>query len=176
MSATYLGGKTVGGCIPSVTAGLDSAQAGITASLGAATARLDGTIAAKANVGISPPSFSATAEAGIALTASANAGISGPAVQVDVAAIGAAEAEIAAEVGALNAAASLLAQLLVTLGSAGIHLYLLEGAIGEMDSDLGSELNAGVPGGGGGAQLGAAFVLVAADNGAISAMKSVFAS
>ncbi len=175
-TAEYLGGGSVGGHMPTALQGFAAGTAAINATLPGASARLSGTLAATAAVGISPPSFTAVIEAANNLIIAAQAGISGPSVQVDVAAMGAAAAALAVEVGALEAALSLLAGLSVLYGTAGVHAYLVDGEIGSHGSALQGALSNGVPGGSGSAQLGTGFYLVAADNGAISALRAIFAT
>lgn len=176
MSGEYVGGFSVGGAVPIALAATATASATLNAALIPAQARLAGAIQALASVTVSPPSIAAVATLAAAAAASVQAALTGPTVGASAGVAAQLVAELGAIVLALEAQLSAIAQLEAILGTAGVHLYRLDGAIGGMGSDLGSLLSTGVPGGSGPGQIGTAFVLVAADNGTIVALESVFAS
>lgn len=168
----YLGGKSIGGLMPSTLAGLLAGEAAINATLPSAEAELAGTLSAQASLEVSTPA----AIIDLATEIAASASISPPAVSVNASFMADAVAELQAEVGALQAALSLIVQLLIPFGTAGIHAYLVEGGIGAMGSALQLRLAGGVPGGSGGEQLGTGIFLVAADNGAAATLRQLFAT
>jgi len=175
MSGEYIGGYSVGGAIPFAATAVATASATATAALGPAQARLAGAVQAAASVTISPPSIEAVATLAAAAAASIQAALTGPLVGASAGVAAQLVIELGAIVLALEAQLQAIAQLELVLGTAGIHLYRLDGEIGRMGTDLSGLTSGGVPGGSGAAQLGTAFVLIAADNGAIVALESVFA-
>jgi hypothetical protein len=149
MSGEYIGGLTVGGAVPFAASATALASATATAALLPAQARLAGALQAVA--ALQSP------------TVGASAGVAAQLV-----------AELGAIVLALEAQLAAVAQLETVLSTAGVHLYRLDGPIGNMGADLGALTAGGVPGGTAD-QIGAAFVFIAADNGTIAALESVFA-
>jgi hypothetical protein len=167
MTATYLGGGSVGAFMPTTIAALAGAEAAVALPIADVQAKISGAIAASASIAIQPPSLD--------LAAALQAAASLPGVSVDVSAMTTLATSLGVELGALQAALELVLALKLPFATAGIHAYELQGQVGQMGSDLGGQLSAGVPGGSGPSQLGTAVVLVAADNGAIQAIQALFA-
>ena len=174
MTANYLGGASVGSAIPLAVTAVAAADAALLAALGDAQARVAGCLQALASVTVSPPSVAAAASFGAAAAASIAALVTSPTVGVSAAAAASVVADLGAIVAALEAQVAIIAGLKLTLGTAGLHLYKLQGEVGRMGSDLQGKLGGGAPGGSGASQLGTAFVLLAVDNGAIQALETVF--
>lgn len=157
--------------MPTTLAGLLSAEAAIGATLPSAQAELAGTLNAQAGLEVSTPA--ATIE--LAGEIAAAAAVSPPAVSVNATIMADAVAELQIEVGKLEAALAVLARLLLPYGSFGIHAYAVEGDIGSHGTAIQGQLGDGAPGGSGPAQLGTGVYLVAVDNGAIAALRALFA-
>jgi hypothetical protein len=174
--AEYVGGFTVGGAIPLAAVAVGAANATILATLPDAQARLAGAVQAGIAVSGSPPSLAAIATLGAAAAASIQAMMVAPSVGVSAAAVGEIILELGAVVAALEVQANLIAELQGILSTAGVHMYITEGEIGAMGTDLQSVLAGGIPGGSGPSQLGSGFFIVAADNGTIAILRSVLAS
>jgi hypothetical protein len=175
MSGEYVGGFTVGAAIPIALTAVATANATATAALLPAQARLAGAIQAAAAVTISPPSIAAVATLAAAAAASIQAALTGPTVGASAGVAAELVAELGGIVAALQAQLAVIAQLQGILATAGVHLYLLEGHVGGMSGDLSNLLDGGIPGGSGPNQPGLAVVLVGADDGAINALRAVFA-
>lgn len=137
-------------------------------------ARLTGALSASLAVAASPPSLAASAQLASQILAAINAAVLTPGVMVDLTACAALVAELSAILGQIQANIGLAVELGDMLGTSGVHFYLIEGDIGSMGSGLQSVLAGGMPGGSGPTQQGTAFVLLAGDNGAIAALRTLF--
>ncbi len=140
MTAYYLGGFTVGECLPIAV----TAKAGIDASvrivLPSLEAKLAGALEVQAAITVSPPTLAVQLQAAIDLAAELQASIDLglPGISVDLAAMASIIAEIQVELGSIQAQVALSASLGVTLGGAGVHLISQEGTLGSFGSDVGT--------------------------------------
>lgn len=164
--ATYLGGKSIVSCLPGVFAALLQAQASINLQLPDLNAKISGAIAATANISITPPSLD--------LSAALAAALQFPGISVDISAMASLAAELNLTLGQLNIALGLILQL-IGLGTAGVHLYMVEGDVGGMGAALQQEMGGGPPGQNP-QDEGIGFLMVAsADPTAVAALKTLFA-
>jgi hypothetical protein len=174
MSATYLGGKSIGGAVPVLATAQASLSAEFTSKLGELQARAAAVVQISAGLVVTPISIQASITALTAALAGLQAALTNPAAAANVTVIADLAAEIAlliADVSASLAASFALGELCST---SGLHMYLLEGGIGQMGNDLQSELASGMPGGSGPAQEGVAIVLLAGSDVSIAALRTVF--
>ena len=153
--------------MPTSVAALAAATAAIQFPLLDIEAKIAGALAASASIAIQPPSLE--------LAAAIEGALQLPGVVVDITAMASLAAALNVELGALQAALSLVLALQLGMGTVGIHAYKLQGEIGGMGGALGGQLAGGMPDGSGPSQLGTAVVLLAGDNGAIQALEALFA-
>lgn len=174
MSATYIGGVSVGVAVPPLALAQVSLNAELSVKLGELNARLAALGEISANLILSPPSVEASIAAVIAAGATLQAALTNPAAAANVTLVGDLLAEIGILIGEVTAAFSANVALGELCATAGLHMYEIAGTIGAFGNDLQSELSGGMPGGSGPTQQGTAFVLLAGDNGAIAALRTVF--
>lgn len=149
---------TVGACVPTTVAAFASVEGNLTAQLVAA-----GSLSLALNVG--PPSIETAAQIGATATLQAAASVTGPyfglAIDANLLAIAAIEAQLAA-----------LAGILVALGKAGVFLYQYNGTTDTLGSSLQTSLASGLPGGAPGDHVDA-LCLIASTPAAWAAMQTV---
>lgn len=134
-------------------------------------ARVDGLLA----LSIAPPPSLPSLIAGVQATLAAlQTLISVP--MVDVAATAAALADLQASLGQLTASLAFSTSFGGLLGTAGIYYYLFAGQAGALSGELGAQLSAGLPGGGGPTEEIAGAVLLARDAASIAALQTVLRS
>jgi hypothetical protein len=133
MSTVYLGGITVGECVPAFGAAIALMLPDLQAKL-----------AALASFSPTPVSFSAqlaVAESVVAgIQASLAVGISPPSIALQIAVVVALIAELEATLG-------IVAGYTNALGAAGVHLYRYDGAANALGGDFSTALSGGFPGG-----------------------------
>lgn len=160
MTVTVIGEETILAAMPPLGTPLVSL-----------TADLDAEVAALANFTVTPPSIKPDLEVAAELTAgltlSASLGVTPPSIEVQLEATLALLAELEAELALL--------QNLMGLLAASAHLYLVETTVGNIGTELDTELASGLPGGSG-SDAGFAVVLVATAPAAVTALKSLFKS
>lgn len=144
MTAYYLGGFTVGECLPiAVTAkgGLDAALA---VSLPEVQAKVAGALEAQAALSLDPPTLAGDLEAALALVGQLQAAVALglPSAGIDLVGMAAVVAELQETLGGLQAQAALSASLAVTLGGGGVHLITQEGTLGTLGNDVASAAGA----------------------------------
>lgn len=170
----YIGGKSIGAGLPFLLPMSAAFSANLAATLPDIQARLVGALSASLSVTISPPSLVASAQLATQILAAINTAIMTPGVMVDLTAAAALIAELSAILGQIQANLTLAAGFGAMLGTAGIHFYKAEGAVGEMAPGYGGHLSGGIPGGSGPEQEGISFLLVAASPVSIAALKQLF--
>jgi hypothetical protein len=141
VTAYYLGGFTVGECLPIAVQALGAADASIAVVLPNVTAKLAGALEAQAQLTINPPTLAGDLQAVLAFASQLQAAIALglPSAGVDLAAMAAVIAEIQAELGSIQAQVSLSLALGLILAGAGVHLIAQEGTLGSLGSDIASE-------------------------------------
>lgn len=159
---TFLGQYTLGECIPLGASAVGVAQASLDVSLPEVEAKLAGALEVQAAVVLDPPTIEAQIETLLAAVANLEASIALPGVSVDVSAMAAAVAELEASLGALQAQASIVGALSLTLGAPGVYaLHYLGSPEGVVPG--------GIPGVSGAVE---GVILLGADAGAIEAIRA----
>jgi hypothetical protein len=171
---SYIGGVSVGAAIPSLLSAQVSLDAELSAKLGELQARAEAVIQIAAGLTVTPISIEASITALTAALAGLQAALTNPAASANFTVIADMTAEIALLIDEVEAGLAASASLGALCATAGLHMYLLEGDIGQMGNDLQSELAGGMPGGSGPAQEGVAIVLLAGSPVSIAALRTVF--
>jgi hypothetical protein len=153
--------------MPSTLSALAGAEAGFEVPISDIETQIAGTAAASASVAIQPPSLD--------LAAALQAAATIPGVTVSVEGLATLGISLGNDLLALEAALGLVIAVTGPFSSVGVHAWAIEDEIGNMGPALSGVLAGGIPGGSGPAQQGLAVVLVAADNGAIAALRALFA-
>jgi hypothetical protein len=128
---TELGDVSVGACIPTALGAFGALEGNLNGQLAAA-----GSLKAALNFG--PPTVAVAVEAGAQLMAAVTMPYFGVAIDANVSAIAALQAQLAA-----------LAGIIAALGSAGVYLYRYDGTADSFGAALGSVVGSGLPGGAG---------------------------
>ena len=153
MALTYHGNKSIGACIP--IAGVLSAQASL--ALGPLilelTAKLQGYLQMQAALNLTLPALQvqATLQGLLALKAQLELSVVPPSASIQLSVVVGLIAALNLQLGALNAALDLVAELEGVLAGAGVHLYSYTGP----SSGLRDQMPAQFPGGGPGDACGA---------------------
>lgn len=129
MSFAYLGGRTIGECVPLAVTAKGALDVAIGASLPEVQAKLAGAVQAQANIALNPPTLATQLNAALALVAQLQAMIAlgVPGGVVDLTAMAKVIAELQATIGLLNTQVDFSASFSATLGASGVHAYLWEG-------------------------------------------------
>lgn len=161
-----MGQLTLGACVPSAVALVGALDASIGIELPSIEAKLAGALAVQASVAITPPTLEVQLDAALALVAQLQASIALglPGISLDVSAMVAIIAELQASLGALQANLALGLAIGLQLGTPGIWLYHVQG-------DPVDIIPGGIPGVSGSVE---GVILLAADAGAIDAIRAVF--
>lgn len=177
MSLTYCGSVSIGGAVPGAAEAAIAGQAGITAALPDLQLRIDGLNVALATPPL-PINFAQQIELANQIITSVNAailnGMIPPDATAQLAAFNALLVELNANLGTVNAQATLLAQIQALMLHAGLHVYAYAGPASGMGADLTSELSDGLPGGGGGSDAVNALVLATTSGSTWAAMQVFF--
>ncbi len=172
----YQGGLTLAAGLPF----LGPVSAGFSASLAATLpdiqARIAGALSGQVQIALNPPSLAASAALAAQIGAAIQAAFATPGVMVDITAAAALIAELSAILGQLQANLALSASLGSLLAAGGVHFYTTEGAVADMTGSLQPFLAGGIPGGEGPDQNGFALTMVAAEPGAITALRTLSGS
>lgn len=147
MALTYCGEVTIGAALPGI-------EPPFLLAVGDLQARLDALIAAQAQIAVSMPALAAQIDLARSIIASLQAaiavGITPPSVSAQVSIMAALLVALEAQVAAM---------LGVPFGTAGVHIYVYDGAANAFGGDVTAALSGGFPGGTGGAQHCNAIVL-----------------
>lgn len=138
MTATYLGGFTVGECLPIAVTAKGGLDAAVAVALPELQAKVAGALEAQAALTLSPPTLAGDLQAAVALVGQLQAAVALglPSAGIDLVAMAAVVAELQATIGGLQAQLALSASLGVTLGGGGVHLITQDGTIGTLGSDV----------------------------------------
>lgn len=168
VAVTYLGGKSIGVFMPTTLEALAAADAAVALPAADLQAQIAGAAAASASVAVTPPSFD--------LAAAIEGALQLPGVAVDASAMANVAAQLNVSLATLQAALDLIAALQIPFATFGVHGWFVEGEIGSMPGALAGQIGNGMPGGSGPNQLGFGVFLLAGDNGAVAALKALFAA
>lgn len=156
---TYLGSVSLGDLQPALASASASIDTNATVALDAATAKLDGLIAAKAEVTANPPNLAGSLATLQQMLAGVQAAISLGVPEIDagqmLADLDVSIGEVMADIGDLQAALNASADISLALGAAGFAAWVYDGTAGNFASELGSETDGGILGGGSGQQINA---------------------
>lgn len=149
MSATYLGGLSVGQAVPGMSVAI---SAGVAAG-NVAMPNLMGQISALASYAPTPINLAASIAAAQAIVSALQAQLAAvppipaPSLDVQIAAIQGQLAGLQSLVSGINAQLSILHGLQSPLSAAGLHAYALNGATNTLGAAVSTALSSGVPGG-----------------------------
>lgn len=149
MALQYHGSKTIGACIPlagQITASASVAIQGLIAEL---AAKLQGYLNVQAALTLTLPAVQvqATIAGAYQVIANLSLAVVPPSASLQLAGAVAIIAELTAQLGALNAALDLVADLNATLAKAGVHLYTYTGTSAGLGQALQAATSTGLPGG-----------------------------
>lgn len=164
----YVGGLTIGEVVPIAL----TAQGAIDASVGLALpelqAKLSGLLAIQANVSLQLPTIAGSISALLSLAAALQAALSvgAPSVAIDVSGIAKIAAQIAVDIGSLQAQLDIAVDLGLKLGGGSVHAYHATGQAIDI-------IPVGIPGVGDTTEVNA-LILVAATSADWAAVQAVF--
>lgn len=151
-----VGQLTMGACVPSAVSAVGALDVAVATSLPEVEAKLAGAVAASTAVAVTPVQVSALLEAALAVAV--------PGVAVSLDAFAGVIAELEATLGTLQAQAAIGVALSAQLGTPGVWLYHVQGNPADI-------IPGGIPGV---SEPVEGVILLGADAGAISAIRSIF--
>lgn len=171
MTVTYAGSLTLGQVVP----GALGAQVALGSAVGVAMPDIQARISGLLALSLQPAPSLADLVAGVTATLSALQQMLTVPVP-DAGATAAALADLQVMAAQLSAGLALSTSLGSLLASPGVHYYLYAGRAGDMSSELGAQLGAGLPGGSGPTEQIAGSILLANDGATIEALRTVLRS
>lgn len=177
-TATYLGSKTLGACVPAAAVAVAAWQASVALALPQIQGKLEGAIRVQAALTVGFPELDAVIQAAIQLVAKLQTLLAsnGPVVGLSVGAAAKLVAELTGSIGSINASLSAAAAMALMLGTPGIEAYRYDGTADGLPTALSPEFVPGLRIGGGPTMPIHAVLLVATDGGAWTLMQQVLAS
>lgn len=145
----HVGTLSLGACVPLALAANAALNASIGAVLPQLTAQIAGLIEMQAAMALTPPSLAGSLTTVQALLVNLEAAIALglPGIDFQVLAIASALAKLQADIGALGASVSFGAEFAAVLGAIGIDLYVFNGTVNRMGTELANGVAGGLPGG-----------------------------
>ncbi len=169
MTLSLLGTTTLGVAVPVALAAQLELDTSINLALPEVQAKLDGALAAQAQLTITPPSLVTSLVAAMELVAALEAAIALdlPNASLDLSILANVIAELGATLGALSASAAFSGSLSALLATPGVTAYAFTGKEQELGPDAAALLNDAV-------RQNVGVLLLAHDGGAITALRAMF--
>lgn len=139
MTATLIGTRSIGQCLPIAVSANATAKASLNLQLPSVQAELQGALDVQAEVTVNPPTLATSLQAALGLVAQLEASIALglPSASIDLSVVAGIVAKLQAKLGSINAQLSATAALdLILGGAAGVHVITADAALDDLGSDI----------------------------------------